>query len=441
MFLITDVTIAGFWGEYTASTHLDKDVNIFIGKNGTGKTTFINLILAALTVDLRILASNEFSSITMNLSDGPRKRKIFITKDILADAPYDLITFVIGQRKFRIPTYLNSSQQPRLPRSKIYNPPGLMDTKKAISELVNVSSLSVHRYEAYDESSDDADDRSGNVKTPVDIRLRLLMAGLTSYQLSLSAAANAVSSRFQKEVLASMLYDERFDVFRLEPETWTKANDLENQLLRAFSELGVKDDQIKQRIENHADKIRKSIQAFSVRTGTQNLLLDDFLPWPLFKRTQHVIELSLKAEADKNEIFTPIVSYIDLLNDYFTDKKFAVNRQTGELFSEKAGKKVPVFQLSSGEKQLLIFLTETLLQKDQPYIFFADEPELSMHIEWQAKLISSMKKLNHHSQIIVATHSPEIAGRWKKNVVPMHKVVTQTRQNETNDSIIHKKDE
>ena len=61
--------------------------------------------------------------------------------------------------------------------------------------------------------------------------------------------------------------------------------------------------------------------------------------------------------------------------------------------------------LSSGEKQLLILLTQTLLQEKQPFIYIADEPELSLHIEWQHKIISAIKELNPNVQIIAATHS------------------------------------
>ena len=37
-----------------------------------------------------------------------------------------------------------------------------------------------------------------------------------------------------------------------------------------------------------------------------------------------------------------------------------------------------------------------------------DEPELSMHVDWQRRLISTMRILNRMSQMIFATHSPEI---------------------------------
>ena len=96
---------------------------------------------------------------------------------------------------------------------------------------------------------------------------------------------------------------------------------------------------------------------------------------------------------------------------------------TGEFQIYKEDKQISFDQLSSGEKQLLILLTETLLQKGQPFVFLADEPEISLHIEWQAKIVSSIKELNQQAQVIVATHSVEIAGGWKKNIIDMEDIV------------------
>jgi len=62
--------------------------------------------------------------------------------------------------------------------------------------------------------------------------------------------------------------------------------------------------------------------------------------------------------------------------------------------------------LSSGEKQLLRIFIDVLLADGEPIII--DEPELSLHIDWQRKLLRILQRLAPNSQIIVATHSPEI---------------------------------
>lgn len=71
---------------------------------------------------------------------------------------------------------------------------------------------------------------------------------------------------------------------------------------------------------------------------------------------------------------------------------------------------------------MLILLTQTLLQEKQPYVFIADEPELSLHIEWQKDIIGAINTINPNAQVIVATHSPEIAGQWSDNIISMESI-------------------
>ncbi|UXY53569.1 ATP-binding protein [Pseudomonas tohonis] len=82
-----------------------------------------------------------------------------------------------------------------------------------------------------------------------------------------------------------------------------------------------------------------------------------------------------------------------------------------------------VTKLSSGEKQLLILFTEALLQKKQPFVFLADEPELSLHIAWQRKIIPAVKSLNPNAQVIVATHSPEVASKYRSSIIDMEDIL------------------
>lgn len=80
--------------------------------------------------------------------------------------------------------------------------------------------------------------------------------------------------------------------------------------------------------------------------------------------------------------------------------------------------------LSSGEKQMLIFLVNTLIQKKEETIVFWDEPEISMHVDWQKYLIKTMQRINPNMQLIIATHSPFIIfDGWENNVVNMQEII------------------
>lgn len=65
-----------------------------------------------------------------------------------------------------------------------------------------------------------------------------------------------------------------------------------------------------------------------------------------------------------------------------------------------------VVDLSSGEKQILIIFLTILLKENKPYILLMDEPENSLHVEWQINFIENIRKLNKQIQIITATHNP-----------------------------------
>ena len=66
------------------------------------------------------------------------------------------------------------------------------------------------------------------------------------------------------------------------------------------------------------------------------------------------------------------------------------------------------YKLSSGEKQMLVILLTVLVQDNSHCVLFMDEPEASLHIEWQQKLISMIRELNPNVQIILTTHSPAV---------------------------------
>jgi predicted ATPase len=82
MFNVGSIKITGFWGRYTIETALQPGVTFFIGENGTGKTTLINLIAAALAADFQTLDRLAFRSIEISLRSKKdrRKPKIFILK-------------------------------------------------------------------------------------------------------------------------------------------------------------------------------------------------------------------------------------------------------------------------------------------------------------------------------------------------------------------------
>ena len=73
--IVDSVDVEGFWGNKKANAKFNQDVTIFIGLNGTGKTTFVNLIAAAISVDISQLSNLQFDLISIKLIDRKDKRK------------------------------------------------------------------------------------------------------------------------------------------------------------------------------------------------------------------------------------------------------------------------------------------------------------------------------------------------------------------------------
>lgn len=95
----------------------------------------------------------------------------------------------------------------------------------------------------------------------------------------------------------------------------------------------------------------------------------------------------------------------ELINKLFYRKKLELGATSIDI--ETHGKeKIRVAHLSSGEKQVLYILIQALRSGESSLII--DEPEISMHIDWQKALIPALTRLNPDNQLIIATHSPEI---------------------------------
>ena len=111
----------------------------------------------------------------------------------------------------------------------------------------------------------------------------------------------------------------------------------------------------------------------------------------------------------------------------YTDKK--VDRDSNELTFLSGFEFLTPYQLSSGEKQILVILLTVLVQDNKPSILFMDEPEISLHLDWQRKLIQYIRELNPNVQIILATHSPGIILEgWRDKVFEMSDLITLDRK-------------
>ena len=128
-----------------------------------------------------------------------------------------------------------------------------------------------------------------------------------------------------------------------------------------------------------------------------------------------------KAELDKINEQKYIFS--NIINEAFAETRKQISNSSSKLTFDNDGEIIDTSGLSSGEKQLLIILLTVLLERNQEYILMMDEPEISLHISWQYKLIDWILQFNPNVQIILTTHSPMIfADGWGDKAIYMDKI-------------------
>lgn len=102
----------------------------------------------------------------------------------------------------------------------------------------------------------------------------------------------------------------------------------------------------------------------------------------------------------------PVQQFTNTINKLFSREKQVQPTDNGLLIELKSGKKISPAHLSSGEKHLLLILLNAMTVGSNAILI--DEPELSMHIDWQYNLAEKIRILNPDCQLILASHSPEI---------------------------------
>lgn len=130
-------------------------------------------------------------------------------------------------------------------------------------------------------------------------------------------------------------------------------------------------------------------------------------------RISKLSEITSRYNSDIMSIKSHINEYLDTVNGFVQDsgKKIFFN-SVGDLRFTVTGEDEErhISTLSSGELQLLVILTHLYFNPEakKANVFIIDEPELSLHVEWQEKFVDGITAASSETQFILATHSPSI---------------------------------
>ncbi len=425
MSVIASVKISGFWSDRDVSFDLHDQVNFLIGQNGSGKTTAINIIAAALTADTESLERLPFKTVTISLYDYETKKRpqIKVTKEGLEDGPFREIEYAIKEsasspkevfsverysedRFLRDEAYARARSRSRRRRD---HPIGLINV---LDKLAPVSWLSVHRTTTPRHSSD-----RHVLEYTVDQKIQEINERLVRYFSELSVLSSSETRNFQRKLFLSLIESD-YGASELHSMLTHSVEGDRDALIDIFERFGVPANEYKERAKQFFGKLQHLLSrdetAYEIKEVV--LLLNG---WRIHSLVE---EWSVTVDKER-EALQPRDVFVETLNQMFHRKHAEILDNNEIQFATGTNRTLSAFNLSSGEKQLYIIFAEALLQRGQSCIYIADEPELSLHISWQEVLVDSLRKLNPRSQIVFATHSPDIVSHYSDRIIDMERIV------------------
>lgn len=113
------------------------------------------------------------------------------------------------------------------------------------------------------------------------------------------------------------------------------------------------------------------------------------------------------------------------INSLFAECNKCVSFDNGKILIKMndSGGEIKYNLLSSGERQLLYILIKSANACLEDTVLLMDEPEISLHLTWQEKLITTIKSINDNCQLIIVTHSPAILMKgWMDSFVDIKNI-------------------
>jgi len=136
-----------------------------------------------------------------------------------------------------------------------------------------------------------------------------------------------------------------------------------------------------------------------------------------------------EAQKQASEMMKEKAHFQDMVDRLFRETGKKIIRESNEIQFRQYDEILEPYQLSSGEKQMLIILLTVLVQNHEPCILFMDEPEISLHFEWQKQLINLVRDLNPNVQIILTTHSPAVVmNGWQDCITDVEDIIVNSEE-------------
>ncbi len=376
---ISRIQISDLAGSDKTIDHtLDPDVNVFFGQNGSGKTSLLKILHAAL------------QNSTQNLSTVP-----FTTAKVSINF-FGL--FLLMREITNQPSY--DKEQPNS-TPLLYNM--LATPATEAKQILKWQSSIFHRTQnnQWLPIPDDTAEYMVDHNYLPTSRLYLGLEHQPSWSTTSKLTEQELEENFGK-LITDLWKEYNFDLSNL------KANIQQEGLANIMKDIWSPPDRMTETqpdLRGTYDRVNQFFQRQKIEHIVTSF--EDFTS--LIDKQPHlmsVIEDINNVELSIEKAMIPRTKLLHLIKELY-GQKLTLNFDEKQISLKTTNdREISLGSLSSGQKHLLMILLSTLLFRARPIII--DEPEISMHVLWQSQLINSMRQLSPSSQIIIATHSPEI---------------------------------
>lgn len=383
---IVEFEISGLAGRKDVyGQKLNRDLNVFFGLNGSGKTSLLRILDSAMSGDTEILRIVPFESAEVTI------HSIEYQKEFVR-------TVSKGEISAKSPTEKRDTREHLIPTD----------------EIKEMTEMSYQRY-VLSEKSVRWKVRPSDPDTSM---TSWSHSYLPTWRLYLGSEFYTPYLGGEPGFTVEREYDlDRFFARKLD-ELWARySNRLLSQIQKIHEDgiasilwgLLAPPKRVKKSSQIDSKMTYQRVAAFLERQGSPNILgtLDEFES--RYNKDTQIRRIAGNIETIERQIEQSKVSrnrLEQLIRDMFSGNKKIVFKDTGIDVETGEGQNIGLASLSSGEKQALWIFIAALLAGENTLLI--DEPEISMHVDWQEQLLSGMQQLNSDAQIIVATHSPGI---------------------------------
>ncbi|WP_028787949.1 AAA family ATPase [Terrimonas ferruginea] len=236
-----------------------------------------------------------------------------------------------------------------------------------------------------------------------------------------------ISEEFKRKIF--QLSFNFIDDYNLEqiPETDSVIADKKEKVLKAIKNLDIAYldynvnsffQQMQRIVEQNNEYKEKNETTKGISDDQFKVLRKWFNNSSQLRRIDEIINFSQTYQEKIAELRAPIKRLENITSNFLKEGKKQIQiAEDGEIKVKLSnGKLASVFELSSGEKQIIIMIAHLIFEEDQKPsgVFIIDEPELSLHIAWQEIFVNSITEASPKTQFILATHSPSIISKVKR---------------------------